>query len=597
MSNLSPMRDPRHELLFGALVLAGPTGDASAAFSLHVQSENTDWGNPAPVRTIIDSLLGDGQLVSIERDDNREAAVGIQIRGNDSGALARAEAELVAQTRRRNVLSWTPPDGLAPITVFDVVTSWLEHVFDGQDEMRLVRRYVLHLELYPHARSRSTTLVEALGSGTDPTEAPVYELVTDADSLAGWTGRTGAGIDPITMNSGHVYLRGDIGWDLWVQFDTGAVQDWSDTPYVVVDWTASGSDDPDTSLQVFATGPGHTDSKLTRVSVGPSPFGGNWRRSVFSLDEHATTTRRLKFHKINDLTSGSRWALWLNKVQVTDGGAANDGTARELSRSLEVRGSARAMGTINVRHANVLGDVLVWSGPAACAPPLRKLRVSGAGEVGDTTAVSGAYEDIGVTAFTADVPIATLPPGAYAVVARLSSTSGSGTKTVDVTARTRLADSEATTMAVGSTATIDAARVTLGLDPDRRIVNLGVLHLPTTEVGSGSGGVIRITLQGTDVRLDEAWLFNITDGDLTLLQGADKVVRITPATLEDPRPRVWTGPSDSALYDAGASVSWWGQHVFNPGDWAAFTVTTTAEDAAVEVEYFKRWHTHAAEDG
>lgn len=592
--------DLQPELTFGSLVLAG-SEDSASAYRLYALADDTDWGNPEPVETVIDSMLGDGQLVSIDRDNNRTATIGIRIEASDGRAMAVAEADLVAETRKPNVLAWQPPDAFAPLTVFDVITSYLEHDFDDIDELSSHRRYILHLTLYPHARPDELVVEEALGEGIAPSGAPpVVELVSDCSTLSGWTAATGGGIDPIDLDPDvsptRIRLLGDAGCDLWMRYDTGAVQVWSDTPYVQVDWAATGNTHGGMPFKVFsATSLNGTYTALAVAASSPSPFGSSYTRTTFKLGDLADSTRYLKFYMKNALSSGGRWGLWLNHVQITDGNAASDGTTRQLSRAVEVRGSARALASIDLRHEGALGDVLVWSGPAACEPPLRSRRVSGNPESADTACVSGKRETIGASPFTADMPISALPSGAYAVMARLRTTSSAGTYTVDVTAQTRLSVTADSDTPVGATMTLDDVAVSLGTGTDWRIKSLGVMHLPVTEIANGTSGFVRLTLQGANVELDEAWVFNITTGDLTWLTGADKIVQLVPPMLDSPRAHIYTGPTDATLYEATNIVNAWGQHRFDPGEWAAHTVTTAVEDAAMTVSYYPRYHTHVAE--
>lgn len=590
------IQDSQAVLLFGSLELA--RNDVVTPYQVFAVGDDGSWGNPDPVIAVVDSLLGDGQLASVVRHNNREAQFKITVSAPDGTSLAAAEAALVAETERQNVLVWSAPDGYAPTTVFDVVTSYLEHSFDDESELRLERHYVLHLTLYPHSRSFSSTTVAALGSGITPTTPAVEETVSTCSSLTNWTGRVRTGIEPLTLESGtHLYMRATIGVLMWMRYTMAADQAWSDTPYLVVDWNATGAVDTRYTLTAQVGGPSLPERFLTALTTGPSPLNPAYKRSVFLIPAaDANLVRYVQFAHENQLTSpsGSKWALRVDNVMVTDGGAANDGTARQLSRSLEIGGTARAMGIIDVRHENALGDVLVWSGPGACAPRLRPLRVSGAGETVDASLVSGVYESL-ASAFTADMPLSSLPSGAYMVMARLMTTSTPGTYAVDVTAQTRLETSAGVFTGVGPTLALSGSRA--DLTADYQICNLGVLHLPAAEVAVESNGFLRVTLQGANVWLDEAWLFNITDGDLTFVKAADKVLRITSPSLMDPRWRVWTGPSTTALYDAGSKMELRGQHLLAPGPWAAFTVTTGAQDAAVSLTYDKRWHTHAGEDG
>lgn len=598
-------REGVEQLLLGSLQLArGPASDTeTAAYEMYALADDATFGNPVPITTVIDSLLGDGQLVSIDRHGNREARFGIRVNATNGALLNAAEAALVAETEKPNTLTWVGPDGYTPTTVFDVVTSWAEQVMNSDDEVRTSRKFVLNLTLYPHPRSAQSTTVPALGSGIDPVDPPVRTVINTCSSLSGWSARAplAGKVDALALGTTptYIYQRADIGFDLYLKLDTGAVQDWTATPFVQLDWKPSETHDPAWPVGLYISGPSLAERGIAKISEGPSPLAPGWLRTTWQIPtENLTQVRYLKFNKPNELTTPTdgRWAFLATEVAVTNGGAANDGTSRQLSRSLSIGGTARAMGIIDIKHTSALGDTLIWSGPPACAvPALRRRRVDGAGELGDTSMVSGAYEDIGVTEWAAHVPLRAVPAGAYLVMARLLATDSNGEHDVEVRAQTRIDTSDTTQVAVGPVFTINA---TADLSTSTyRILPLGVMHLPPAEVAAGSDGVVRVVLSGVGVRLDEAWIFNITDGSLTFVSSADKVLRITSPTLEDPRRRVWTGPSDLALYDAGSKAAMRDEHLFTPGEWAAFTVTTGAQNAAVTVTYDKRWHSNAGEDG
>lgn len=160
------IRDPQHGLLFGDLELVDTLTGWSANYTVETLADDASWGNPQPVEVAIKSLLQDGSIVATTGHDNREAFLRVRLKSGDGIGLALAEQALNAEVGRLNTLTWTPPDGFGPPTVFEVVTSSLEHVFDDVDELRLQRTYGLRLVCHPFARSVAETAAVALSSET-----------------------------------------------------------------------------------------------------------------------------------------------------------------------------------------------------------------------------------------------------------------------------------------------------------------------------------------------------------------------------------------------------------------------------------------------
>lgn len=591
------MRDPKPELELGSMNLTprGAGDSLSDTFDLYALSsdDDTTWGNPEPVRTVVESLLGDGSLVTIDRDDNRDAVIGIEMSAVDGLALAEAEAALVAECQRRNTLTWTPPDGWAPVTVFDVITSWLEHVFSDEDENRLTRRYRLHLVLYPHSRSLADVAVAATGSGVAPGAPPTEVVVTNADTTAGFYHEFSGGSvvdngDFVSVaEHPHPYLGGVAG----IYFDIGAVTDFSATPLLIIDFQ-SMQHHPIHFRAYLPPGIYDGANELTLITHIASPLGGAWQRLVFDAAAYAGSVQWIRFVTASPNGPHVYEDLHVTRIAFSDGNAAYSGTTRQLFRSMQVVGSARSQASVQLSHVtDNLGEVLVWTGPQDSAPPLRSYRFAGGLVNADSNLVSGAHEAIQIAAFVADVPIARVPEATYAVMARLATDVSPGTRTVEVTAQTRVNGAD-----VGPAQTFTTVITTT--DTDWHVHMLGTLVLPSTLTRS-TDAVVRITLDapGLSLWFDEGWLFNITEGSLTWIPDVPaKNLWLDQPTIDDPRPRLWAGATadKSDAYDITSSAQAWGIHDFSPGYFAALTVTTGAENAAMSATYPPRWHTHAA---
>jgi hypothetical protein len=144
------------------------------------------------------------------------------------------------------------------------------------------------------------------------------------------------------------------------------------------------------------------------------------------------------------------------------------------------------------------------------------------------------------------------------------------------------------------------------------------LILPTVDVpaiGSVAGVQINITANtgwGALVpTLDEAWLFNVTIGQLIQVDcgtgagasgGAARRLWISPPNQTTPRPTLLMGHStdkSDAFYSSAPAVPVygpvaWQQPKFDGPQTNVFAVTPNATDAVISLSYYPRWHTNAA---
>jgi hypothetical protein len=587
-------------LVFGSIDLL----DSVGPFKLYAITGDTTFGNPDPVITTVASLLGDGSLVSIDRVDNREIVIGVEINAADSQALALAEQALMLETRRQNTLTWTPADEFAgTTTVFEVLSSWMEHDFDDLDDARLVRRYKLHLICYPYARSEN----EVEYATADQPGTPTTTTIDTCDSTTGWTGNA-------TVQDGGDYLftvydRSRVGAAYWYTANvrrTGASIDLTSTPYVVVDirqHLPGGSYWHEPTL----TTAGGT---FEPIASAPAPITGTWTRYWFDATAAVMATTYFQVNSVIEAgatNSGELRITNLIRTNVPPGGA----TARQKFLTIPIAGSAPADGSLIVEHeTSSLGSVILYTCPQlndGYQPPLRGYLTGFSTTTTDATLVSGAYTtiDLGVTY---DVPTQTLEPGTYALVARLRA-DATGDIDIDTSTRTRVNSVNL------DAAQVDTTTVTFDTADEWGIFPLAVLHLPTRLVSpSAADAYMRMVIAltspgGTSVDLDEAWLFRIDDDSkLTIVHrtgtpaapssgGWYSRIWVDQATVSDPQPHLWAGYADdrSDAYHPSLSIVTWDQHRFVPASMNVYLVTSNAEDATVSVRYFPRWHTFAAE--
>ncbi|MGH8939218.1 MAG: hypothetical protein ACRDV2_07695, partial [Actinomycetes bacterium] len=285
------------------------------------------------------------------------------------------------------------------------------------------------------------------------------------------------------------------------------------------------------------------------------------------------------------------------------GDAPFTSTTRQMSRTLPVYGSARTEGELEIRALAVDGTTpeqlgahtLVYTREAGAGiqPPLRTWRTAGMPTVADASLVSGAHEPLAGTTATFVVPADLVKPGTYQIVARVRC-SNTSAQTLTVTASTATTDVSllpANTTSI--TRTLNFAAVSTW-----QFVSVGELTLPTVETGHTAANVT-LTIANNNanvVDLDEAWIFNTDDGQLSLVDTSGSgvsMLRIAGATLDRQQPSVWVGTADgTAVVNAGVRPLWRGSHQFSPGEVEVFTVTTSTARARAALRYYPRAHTH-----
>lgn len=154
----------QHRLELGDLDLtAGSAGIESYKFD--VLAEGFTLGSPEGVKEIVRSLLVDGDLTKRTRHGNRRVPFRVVISGADLQAVADGEAALAQELLRvANTLTWTPPDGFGPPSVFTMVDASIEEQFDDLDQLlRTQRIFAVELECLPYTRSVTPVTIEWTG--------------------------------------------------------------------------------------------------------------------------------------------------------------------------------------------------------------------------------------------------------------------------------------------------------------------------------------------------------------------------------------------------------------------------------------------------
>lgn len=596
------MSDPR--LIFGDVDLLG----VGKGFELEAAGSEagTGFGNPVPITKAIASFLQDGALVATTRHDNREMPLFLTVRAETPSGLAAGEAAIVAECNqlaagKRRALQWTPPNG-APTCVFDVVAAQLELDFDDFVEVSdLERRYKLTLTTLPFARSKKAISYVV----PSPATSVVEEVISDGTSLTGWNYGGASGVDPdsqweLQTNGGNLHLfreswnniPGGTSQASFLEHD-GLAVDMTNKPYLRINmWggaaVSNGSYSPLT-ISVYLNG----------SSTPASVVAVNGNEYVYDAS-HISTLNKVRIVFNRSLTTTGMFTIdnYVDYVLASNS-TVHAPTGRQNARQIPVVGSARSEASLIVADAAAaLGSVLVYttSEPNAVQPQLRPWKVSGPTATNDSTLVSGERSNLS-TAHDFDLPAAGVPAAGYLLVVRIRNNNGAVGDALNWSASSRM-----------GTTTIDTVTGPgLLLDPDIsgvwQLLALDVLTLPPAQLGAD--GFVRIRLSATvSVDLDEAWLFNLENGQLTWVDcgsgtpavgGPSSRLWVDSASVDDPKPSIWRGTKDtrSDAIHAGIATHAWGAHEFVPPLVNVFTVTTDSTAADVTLNYYPRWHTHA----
>src|SRR5690606_8966454 len=98
--------------------------------------------------------------------------------------------------------------------------------------------------------------------------------------------------------------------------------------------------------------------------------------------------------------------------------------------------------------------------------------------------------------------------------------------------------------------------------------------------------------------LDDLWFADVETGSLTWADGITAGLRHLWAdspTVDSPLPRVRAALDLEGHGGYEVDPISMGRHDFPPGPLHVYTVATNARSSSIQLEYFKRWHTHARE--
>lgn len=550
---------------------AAQTGDEAGTWWWDIYGADFETGAAEPIEVTMRTLLQDGARVVTEGYGNREVTFVAVVGGVNSGALARAEKALALQLGRRGELGWTPSDGWAPESVFDIETSSMTAGAPGDDDDLLEvqhneRVYLLRFVCQPFVRPALPVVVPAIPVPV----AALSETVLDAGTTTTrWTARIG------TLHDRGSYLEVDKSASPRAVFTPAAPVALTGKPYVSL-ISANGLPYCDVN-GVRATFVGSEAASLT--------LGGDTLAATryYWLTEQTTATK-IEWGVNFDTPFGFSFA----DVRIRNL-PPYSGTLRQSRRSIEVDGSVRTQGTLQVAapEGEALGTVVFYS--SACDANIPSLRAYSVPNVDNPAApnadaLSGFVEFMG-TPTVFEVPVADLAEGKCQILTRLANPfGGTNNGAVTWTAETVVGGAVVGPAITGSM----AATVEVG---EFKVVALGTVDLPAVDLPDDSTARIRITLLGSHF-YDEAWLFNLDRGAVTVVEAGDHShLWIETATTARPRPAIYVGDSNnrSAAFHDPALVGAWGIHEFAPTLTNTLVGTAGCEGPAVTFEYYPRF--------
>ena len=188
----------------GALARDGYYFEASA--------DGTSWSNAEAILAAVINAQYNGAAYEVTGWQGNEVPLHIRITGVDSAALATGAKELVKVLRREAMksLTYVPPDGTAPPTVWDVLAATWDHQFDDIDEdrNRPRRSYLVSLWCKPFSRSADLIAMPAVAIAA---VAPTVTSIDNCSSTAGWSTGTKR-VSRINLITNGSFRYGSQGW-------------------------------------------------------------------------------------------------------------------------------------------------------------------------------------------------------------------------------------------------------------------------------------------------------------------------------------------------------------------------------------------------
>lgn len=559
------MTQSQHRLRIGDLIVSDGSGAlvSDLGYTFEAHGDGFERGKVVSIDVAISTALQDGGRVFTESYGLREFKFFVVVSG-DSVARAHAEADLAAVCGIRTEIGWRGPDAYAVESVWDVETSDMPELVE--DDFMETKHgqvvYALRFTCQPFPRPDVMDVVPAVPVA--PGVTPDTLTIDAGTATTRWTAFLGA------LSDQGAFLR--ISGSSSPQWRCTLAAPFNTSGHHYVSMDISSTAYPSLSVD------GSTDAPLvtlTRVAGSTLPFRAAWlveADSASVLDFRASGA--LDF---TNLTASNVPPYF--------------GTTKQMSRTIQVKGSARAQGQLSIAapEGATLGTVLAYTATSdlGAAPSLRRNRVSGGLQSVSTGAISGLTEPINDGGTTFDIPVSEIRRGKHQLIARFF-VNVSGSYRVDWTARA----------VIGGTpigATESGFGTVTGVAPQFVTAVLGNVNLPPSDLPEESTAVIRVNIQSSSTvpRFDEGWTFNIDPrvGELTWVEAAGfRRLWIDTPTADRPNPGIFLSQSNDLAdaFHAPSLIESWGDHQFF-GATSALIVTADSDGSSAEFAYYPRY--------
>ncbi|MFE6645656.1 hypothetical protein ACFVJS_03775 [Nocardioides sp. NPDC057772] len=183
---------------------------ARDGYYLEASADGTTWSNAEAILAAVTAAQYNGASYEVTGWEGNEVQLHLRITGVDSAALAIGAAELVKVLRRETMksLTYIPPDGTAPPTVWDVLVATWDHQFDDFEENRPRRSYLVSLWCKPFSRSAELVSMPAVAIAA---VAPTVNGIDNCSATTGWTTGTKR-VSRINLITNGSFRYGIQGW-------------------------------------------------------------------------------------------------------------------------------------------------------------------------------------------------------------------------------------------------------------------------------------------------------------------------------------------------------------------------------------------------
>lgn len=558
-----------------------------------VDADSTvDIGEPEMVVETVTSQSADGDHQRVLRHGNRTYVLEVYAEGATLADLASHEAALRSELHRTGLLlTHTPGDGLTPASVYEVQIAQLTPERNDRHESHLIRKFTLTLTCAPFARSVDLTTVPALV--IEPDAAPDV-LVDAANSTTGWTTNPGYSLavaaDTLRTTSPASPPAGNV----VVELARGPV-DMSAHAYLSAIWQAyigeSSANPGVATAQLWADGVQVAEEARIRVEV-PGTTGA-WYQSWYAP---ASISGGMALRLPVTYSASVRYAT-LAVAEIKKTNQWPGVSARQSTRVVEVGGTERTPASLHAfTDSGFLGRAVVHTTPAddsGYTPDLTRWNFSGSATTPNTDPqfITGLWEALQPSSLIARRPADSVPRGDYILMAAIRSTA-TGERAISYAVKSILEDGTVIGNVTGTAyynfevanrmEFVPIAAVSAPIVRSDRRLDLEV-HLSNPLPGA------------TSLFVEEWWLFSDGPDSALSIVGTDEAeLWLESADAASPVPRVWVGNANGRFHPNTRLIAQ-GTHTFTPGQMRVTTISDANNHVEVDLSYFKRWHSNAAE--